>query len=178
MAAAAAAGASAGQARIQAPSGALHRAAVPVRHPKRIQPMAVIAHCSSLASTLSVPDRCSGCKSDSAMHFTSLVPPRCVDCEGEYPTRDARTWDVCSSLEQSGHQACEAAAGDAIAFLRDWLGPRILAGRLTEQQLRLLQSSPRVPPPMPGSLGAAAGVPFPVVSSQISAIAPVHLIRA
>ena len=81
------------------------------------------------------------------------------------------------SLERSGHQACEAAAGDAIAFLRDWLGPGILAGRLTEQQISLMQSSPRVPPPAPGSLAAAAGLPVPQ-GSRTGATAPTVLIRA
>ena len=82
------------------------------------------------------------------------------------------------SLERSGHQACEAAAGDAVAFLRDWLGPRILAGRLTEQQIRLMQSSLRVPPPAPGSLGAAAaGLPVPQ-GSHTSTTAPTVYIQA
>ncbi len=86
-------------------------------------------------------------------------------------------WPVRRSLEHSGHQACEAAAGDAVAFLRDWLGPRILAGRLTQQQIRLMQSSSRVPPPAPGSLAAAAGLPMPT-GFRAGATVPIALIRA
>jgi hypothetical protein len=47
----------------------------------------------------------------------------------------------------SGHQLAEAAAGECIARLRDWLGARILAGRLTEEQQRLLATNANIPPP-------------------------------
>ncbi len=55
-----------------------------------------------------------------------------------------------------GHQLAEAAAGECIARLRDWLGARILAGRLTEEQQRLLATNANIPPPP-----AAAGLPYP-----------------
>jgi hypothetical protein len=46
-----------------------------------------------------------------------------------------------------GHQLAEAAAGECIARLRDWLGARILAGRLTEEQQRQLATNANIPPP-------------------------------
>jgi hypothetical protein len=64
-----------------------------------------------------------------------------------------------------GHQLCAAAAGQCLGSLRDLLGPRILAGRLTEEQQRLMQASPDVPlpsgrfvrPPGGGAGGTAPG---------------------
>ncbi|PSC73633.1 ARM repeat-containing [Micractinium conductrix] len=46
-----------------------------------------------------------------------------------------------------GNRLCEAAAGRCIGSLRDLIGPGIFAGRLSEQQRHLLESSPDVPPP-------------------------------
>eukprot|EP00887_Chlorella_sp_A99_P007146 scaffold2.g7146.t1 len=46
-----------------------------------------------------------------------------------------------------GHRLCEAAAGRCIGALRDFIGPGIFAGRLTERQRQLMQQSPEVPPP-------------------------------
>ena len=51
-----------------------------------------------------------------------------------------------------GHQLCRAAAGACLGALRDWLGPRILAGRLSDAQAGAMAASPDVPPP--------AGVPL------------------
>ncbi|KAL4425118.1 hypothetical protein ABPG77_008223 [Micractinium sp. CCAP 211/92] len=55
-----------------------------------------------------------------------------------------------------GHRLCEAAAGRCIGALRDLIGPGIFAGRLSDEQRRLMESSPDVPPPagrfaVPGS---------------------------
>ncbi|KAI8468417.1 MAG: armadillo-type protein [Monoraphidium minutum] len=55
-----------------------------------------------------------------------------------------------------GHQLAEVAAGRCIAALRDFLGPRIFAGRLDEPQRAALASDPNIPPPAPGGLAAAA----------------------
>lgn len=38
----------------------------------------------------------------------------------------------------SGHQLCEAAAGNCLGQLRDWLGPNIFASRLSPDQQRLM----------------------------------------
>lgn len=46
-----------------------------------------------------------------------------------------------------GHQLCRAAAGACLGALRNWLGPRILAGRLSEDQAAAMAASPDVPPP-------------------------------
>lgn len=43
-----------------------------------------------------------------------------------------------------GHQLAEAAAGKCIAEMRDLLGPRIFAGRLTQEQLELMSCNPNV----------------------------------
>eukprot|EP01024_Parvocaulis_polyphysoides_P024785 TRINITY_DN22627_c0_g1_i2.p3 TRINITY_DN22627_c0_g1~~TRINITY_DN22627_c0_g1_i2.p3 ORF type:complete len:114 (+),score=7.00 TRINITY_DN22627_c0_g1_i2:102-443(+) len=43
------------------------------------------------------------------------------------------------------HQLARVAAGKAIGFLRDFYGPNILAGRLTEEQNRELQSNQNIP---------------------------------
>lgn len=56
-----------------------------------------------------------------------------------------------------GHRLCEAAAGRCAGALRDLIGPGIFAGRLADDQRRLLETSPDVPPPagrfvVPGSL--------------------------
>jgi len=56
------------------------------------------------------------------------------------------------SLSRSGHNATETAAGDAIAFLRDWLGPRIFAGRLSEDLVLLMQTDVRIPGPVASAL--------------------------
>ncbi len=46
-----------------------------------------------------------------------------------------------------GHQLCRDAAGACLGALRDWLGPRILAGRLSDAQAAAMAASPDVPPP-------------------------------
>lgn len=46
---------------------------------------------------------------------------------------------MCRSVQSATHQGCQAAAIAAAAFLRDWLGPRIWAGRLSPQQQDLMQ---------------------------------------
>jgi len=46
-----------------------------------------------------------------------------------------------------GHQLCRDAAGACLGALRDWLGPRILSGRLSEAQAAAMAASPDVPPP-------------------------------
>ncbi|KAK9826799.1 hypothetical protein WJX81_002074 [Elliptochloris bilobata] len=46
-----------------------------------------------------------------------------------------------------GHQLCRVAAGACLGALRDWLGPRILAGRLSDAQVAAMAASPDVPPP-------------------------------
>lgn len=46
-----------------------------------------------------------------------------------------------------GHNLAEVAAGRCIAFLRDFLGPSILAGRLSPAQAALMSNNPNVPPP-------------------------------
>ena len=43
------------------------------------------------------------------------------------------------------HQLCRAAAGQCVAFFRDWLGPRIWEGRLDDRQRSLSAGSPDVP---------------------------------
>ena len=41
---------------------------------------------------------------------------------------------TCRSVQTATHQGCQTAAIAAVAFLRDWLGPRIFAGRLSLEQ--------------------------------------------
>jgi hypothetical protein len=41
---------------------------------------------------------------------------------------------TCRSVQTATHQGCQTAAIAAAAFLRDWLGPRIFAGRLSPEQ--------------------------------------------
>lgn len=53
-----------------------------------------------------------------------------------------------------GHQLAEHAAGMCLGAIRDMIGPNILAGRLDDEQLRLLNTSPLIPP---SSFGAPAG---------------------
>lgn len=55
-----------------------------------------------------------------------------------------------------GHQLCRAAAGACLGALRDWLGPRILAGRLSDAQAAAMAASPDVPPP-----AGAPDAPYP-----------------
>ncbi|KAI7841245.1 hypothetical protein COHA_005082 [Chlorella ohadii] len=55
-----------------------------------------------------------------------------------------------------GHRLCEAAAGRCIGALRDLIGPNIFAGRLSDDQRQLMQSSPDVPPPA-GLFGGPPG---------------------
>ena len=45
------------------------------------------------------------------------------------------------------HQLCRAAAGRCAGALRDFVGPGIFAGHLTEEQAALLANSPEVPAP-------------------------------
>lgn len=45
------------------------------------------------------------------------------------------------------HQLCRAAAGRCAGALRDFVGPGIFAGHLTDEQAALLASSPEVPAP-------------------------------
>lgn len=45
---------------------------------------------------------------------------------------------MCRSVQSATHQGCQAAAIAAAAFLRDWLGPRIFAGRLPPPQQELM----------------------------------------
>ena len=40
-----------------------------------------------------------------------------------------------------GHRLCEAAAGQCIGKLRDWMGPAIFAGRLSEEQRRAMEGA-------------------------------------
>ena len=68
----------------------------------------------------------------------------------------------------SGHQLAEFAAGQCLGFIRDMIGPNILAGRLSEEQAALLRTSPLVPPSSTFGAGAGAraamggdGVPAP-----------------
>lgn len=56
----------------------------------------------------------------------------------------------CAACE---HQLCRTAAGACIGALRDFVGPGIFAGHLTEEQAVLLNNSPDVP--SPGGAGAA-----------------------
>lgn len=63
-----------------------------------------------------------------------------------------------------GHQLAEAAAGRCIGRLRDWLGPKIFAGRLDDAQREALDSDANIPPSVglmggsrrPGAIAAAA----------------------
>lgn len=55
-----------------------------------------------------------------------------------------------------GHQLSEVAAGTCIGQIRDFLGPRIFAGRLADAQRAAMASDANVPPPAPGGLAAAA----------------------
>ena len=155
LAAAAAAGAGARQTRVKTPLGAVHRPPVPVRFPYPLP-------CGSDTAVIRPHHE----RNHRIQRLDELYRPlgSLISTQRWRHTHwvlTARDWRMRRSLERSGHQACEAAAGDAVAFLRDWLGPRILAGRLTEEQIALMHSSPRVPPPAPGSLGAAAGLPGP-----------------
>ena len=70
------------------------------------------------------------------------------------------------SIQSAMHQGCQNAAIDAAGFLRDWLGPRIFAGRLSHEQQQVMQqfvpadlsqtgSCFGVPPPKFGLSGAA-----------------------
>lgn len=52
-------------------------------------------------------------------------------------------WCACRCVESAAHQNCQYAAVQTCSFLRDWLGPRIFAGRLTPEQQQLMQQ--RVP---------------------------------
>ena len=45
------------------------------------------------------------------------------------------------------HQLCRTAAGACVGALRDFVGPGIFAGHLTEEQAVLLDNSPDVPSP-------------------------------
>ena len=45
------------------------------------------------------------------------------------------------------NQLCRAAAGACLGAFRDAMGPRILGGRLSEQQQAVMAASPDVPPP-------------------------------
>ncbi|KAK9841641.1 hypothetical protein WJX74_009256 [Apatococcus lobatus] len=53
----------------------------------------------------------------------------------------------------SGHQLCEAAAGNCLGQLRDWLGPNIFASRLSPHQERLMLNRHISPPALKGQLG-------------------------
>ena len=53
----------------------------------------------------------------------------------------------------SDSQLCRAAAGSCVGFLRELLGPRILAARLDDAQRAALASSPDIPPPSGTHLG-------------------------
>lgn len=58
----------------------------------------------------------------------------------------------CLSCE---NQLCRAAAGNCLGRFRDELGPRIFAGRLTQEQQAVMASSPDVPPPSGATLFTA-----------------------
>ncbi|KAK9823094.1 hypothetical protein WJX72_000228 [[Myrmecia] bisecta] len=64
-----------------------------------------------------------------------------------------------------GHQLCQAAAGRCLGELRDLLGPRIFAGRLTDEQNAAMAASPDVPPPSGCYAGA---VPSPAAMQYTS----------
>ncbi len=46
---------------------------------------------------------------------------------------------ACRSVQSAAHQGCQSAAITAAGFLRDWLGPRIWAGRLSPEQQALMR---------------------------------------
>ena len=54
----------------------------------------------------------------------------------------------------SGHQLSEAAAGNCLGRLRDWLGPNIFASRLSPDQQSLMLNR-LVPPPAPRGVMSA-----------------------
>jgi len=58
-----------------------------------------------------------------------------------------------------GHQLAEHAAGACLGFVRDLIGPNILAGRLEPDQADLLRTSPLVPPSSFGAAGGGAAPP-------------------
>ena len=70
----------------------------------------------------------------------------------------------------SGHQLCRTAAGACLGALRDWLGPRILAGRLSVAQAAAMAASPDVPPP-----AGAPDAPYPCWQVRFTILHPCSL---